>query len=108
MGWSQSRVIVEVVAPVARLLGIALSPWITVLYGQHCRKSLDLVSVLPPLYFYLIGHTLPLPHLVFVLWLGYSQHPPPGSVALASGHHSPGFLLGLVDFLGLTHHTFYH
>ena len=38
MGRSQSRVIVEVGAPVALLHGIALSPWITVQYGRHRRK----------------------------------------------------------------------
>jgi len=37
MGRSQSRVIVEVVAPVALLPGIALSPWFTVRYGRHRR-----------------------------------------------------------------------
>ena len=69
-------------------------------------KTRDLISVLPPSYFYSIGHTLPLPHLVFVLWLGYSQHPRPGSVAPASGHLAPHFLLGLMESLGLTRHTF--
>ena len=36
------------------------------------------------------------------------KHHPPGSVALASGHHSPRLLYGLVDSLCLTHHRFYH
>ena len=39
MGWLQSRIISEVVAPVALLAGIALSPANTVLYGQHRRKN---------------------------------------------------------------------
>ena len=38
MGRSRSRVIVEVVAPVALLPGIVLSPWITVRYGWHRQK----------------------------------------------------------------------
>jgi len=108
MGRSQSRVIVEVVAPVSLLPGIALSPWITVRYGRHRRKVVISFRSSFPRTSILIGRTVPLPHLVFVLWLGYSQHPPPGSVALASGHHSPRFLLGLVDSLDLTRHTFYH
>ena len=71
-------------------------------------KSRNFVSVLPPSYFYLIGHTPPLPHLVFVPWLAYSQHPPPASVASAAGHHSARFLLGLVASLGVTRNTFCH
>jgi len=71
-------------------------------------KSRDLVSVIPPSDFYVTGHTPPSSHLVFVPWLGYSQHLPPGSLPLASGHHSPRFLLGLVGSLSLTRHTFYH
>ena len=39
MGRSQSRVIGEVVAPVALLSGIALSPENTVRYGRHRRKA---------------------------------------------------------------------
>ena len=39
MGRSQSRVIGEVVAPVALLSGIALSPENTVRYGRHRRKT---------------------------------------------------------------------
>ena len=38
MGQSQFLVIVEVVASVALLTGIAVSPWITVRYGWHRRK----------------------------------------------------------------------
>ena len=38
MGRSQPRVIVEVVALVALLPGIGLSPWITVRYSPHRRK----------------------------------------------------------------------
>jgi len=106
MGRSQSRVIVEVVALVALLLGIALSPWITVRYNRHRRKVvISFRSSLPRTS--IDWHTTPPPYLVFVPWLGYSQHPPPSSIASASGHHSPRFLLGLVDSLGLTHHTFY-
>jgi len=90
------------------------APWYCTIFLDHCSvrsassKSGDLVSVLPLSYFYSIGHTSPLPHLVFVPWPGYSLHPPPGSVALASGRHSTHFLLGLVDSLGLTRHMFYH
>ena len=81
---------------------------------DHCSvrsassKSRDLVLVLPPSHFYLIGHTPPHPPVVLVPWLGYSHHPPPSSVASASGHHSSRFLLGLVDSRGLTRHTFCH
>jgi len=56
--------------------------WYCTISLDHCSvlsassKSRDLVSVLHPSYFSSIGHTLPLPHLVFVPWLGYSQHPP--------------------------------
>jgi len=39
MGRSQSHVIVEVLAPVPFLPGIALSPWITFLYGRPRQKS---------------------------------------------------------------------
>ena len=39
MGRSQSQVIVEVVAPVALLPGIALSPGIIVRYGRLVEKS---------------------------------------------------------------------
>ena len=39
MGRSQSRVIGEVVAPVALLSGIALSPENSVRYGRLCRKT---------------------------------------------------------------------
>jgi len=90
------------------------APWYCSISLDHCSvgsassKSRDLVSVLPPSYFYLTGHTPPTPHLVFVQWLGYSQHPPPGSAALTSSHYSPCFLLGLVDSFGLTRHTCYH
>ena len=47
-GRSQSRVIVEVVPPVALLPRIALSPWITVQYRRHRRKvMISLRSSLP-------------------------------------------------------------
>ena len=39
MGWSQSRAIGEVVAPVALLSGIALSPENIGRYGRHRRKT---------------------------------------------------------------------
>ena len=39
MGRLQSRVIGEVVAPVALLSGIALSPEDTLRYSRHCRKT---------------------------------------------------------------------
>ena len=48
MGRSQSRVIGEVLAPVALLSGIALSPENTVRYGRHRRKNCDLGSVAFP------------------------------------------------------------
>jgi len=51
MGRSQSRVIVAVVAPVALLPGIVLSPGITVWYSQHRRTvliSFNFRSSLPP------------------------------------------------------------
>jgi len=107
MGRSQSQVIVEVVAPVALLPGIALSPWITVWYGWHRRKVLISVRSSLPRTSTRWAHTS-LPHLVFLPWLGYSKHPPPGWIALASGNHSPRFLLRLVDSRGLTRQTFYH
>ena len=48
MGRSQTRVIIKVVAPVALLLGIALSPLSTVQYGQHRRKVvISFQSLLP-------------------------------------------------------------
>src|ERR1700712_707152 len=75
MGRSQSRVIVEVGAPLALLPGIALSPWNTARYGRHRQKvlisfrsSLSRTS--------LTGLTLPSPHLGFVPRLGYSHTPP--------------------------------
>jgi len=38
MGRSQSQVIVKVVAPVALVPGIVLTPWITAGDGRHHRK----------------------------------------------------------------------
>jgi len=96
------------VAPVALLPGIALSPWITAQYGRHRREVvISFQSSLPRTSTW-VGTPHHHSHVVFVPWLGYSQLPPPGSVALASSHHPPRFVLGLVDSLGLTCHTFYH
>ena len=58
------------------------APWYCIISMVHCSvlsassKGRDLVSVLLPSYFYLIGHILLLPDLVFVPWLCYSQQPP--------------------------------
>ena len=58
MGRLQSRVISEVVAPVALLSGIALSPENTVRYGLHRRKTaMSLWS--PSLVLLVIGSTPP-------------------------------------------------
>ena len=58
MGRLQSRVIGEVVAPVALLSGIALSPENTVRYCQHRRKTvISLPS--PSLVLLVIGSTPP-------------------------------------------------
>ena len=56
MGRLQCRVIGEIVAPVAQLSGIALSPENTVRYGRHRRKGvISLVS--PSLELLVIGST---------------------------------------------------
>ena len=58
IGWLQSQVIGEVVAPVALLSDIALSPENTVRYGRHRRKTvLSLRS--PSLVLLIIGSTPP-------------------------------------------------
>ena len=58
MGRLQSRVIGEVVAPVALLSGIALSPEDTVRYGRHRRKTV--ISLPSPfLVLLVIGSTPP-------------------------------------------------
>ena len=54
----QSRVIGEVVAPVALLSGIALSPENTVRYGQHRQKTVILLRS-PFLVLLVIGSTPP-------------------------------------------------
>ena len=58
MGRLQSRVIGEVVAPVALLSGIALSPEITVWYGRHRRKTVISLRS-PSLVLLIIGSTPP-------------------------------------------------
>ena len=58
MGRLQSRVIGEVVAPVALLSGIALSPENTVRYGRHCRKTMISLRS-PSLVLLAIGSTPP-------------------------------------------------
>ena len=106
MGRSQSRAIVEVVAPVALPPGIALPPWSTVRYGRHRQKVvISFRSSFPRTSLVWVHPSLPLS--VFVPRLGYSHTPHPGLVSLESGHHSPRFLLGLVDSLGPARHTFY-
>ena len=70
MGRSQSRVIGEVVAPVALLSGIALSPENTVRYGQYRRKTVISLRS-PSLVLLVIGSTPP--PTGFVLWPSYSQ-----------------------------------
>ena len=56
MGRLQSRVIGEVVAPVALLFGIALSPENTVRYGRHRRKAVISLRS-PSLVLLVIGST---------------------------------------------------
>ena len=56
MGRLQSRVIGEVVAPVALLPGIALSPENTVRYGRHRRKTVISLRS-PSLVLLVIGST---------------------------------------------------
>ena len=58
MGRLQSRVIGEVVAPVALLSGIALSPEVTVRYGRHRRKTVISLRW-PSLVLLVIGSTPP-------------------------------------------------
>ena len=58
MGRWQSRVIGEVVAPVALLSGIVLSPEDTVRYGRHRRKTVISLR-LPSLILLVIGSTPP-------------------------------------------------
>ena len=58
MGRLQSRVIGEVVSPVALLSGIALSPENTVRYGRHRRKTVISLR-LPSLVLLVIGSTHP-------------------------------------------------
>ena len=62
MGRLQSRVIGEVVAPVALLSGIALSPENTVRYGRHCRKTVISLRS-PSLVLLVLGLPLPPPLL---------------------------------------------
>ena len=62
MGRLQSRVIGEVVAPLALLSGIALSPEDTVRYGRHRRKTVILLRS-PSLVLLVLGLPLPPPLL---------------------------------------------
>ena len=62
MGRLQSRVIGEVVAPVALLSGIALSPENTVRYGRHRRKTVISLRS-PSLVLLVLGLPLPPPLL---------------------------------------------
>ena len=69
MGRSQSQVIGEVVAPVALLSGIALSPESRFRYGRHRRKTVI---------------SLRSPSLVL---LGVGSTPPPSAPTVSSGGH---------------------
>ena len=62
MGWLQSQVIGEVVAPVALLSGIALSPEDTVRYRRHRRKTVISLRS-PSLVLLVLGLPLPAPSL---------------------------------------------
>jgi len=93
MSLSRSQVIVEVVALVALLPGIALSSCITVPYGGHCRKVVISFSSSLPCTSTWLG--TPLPPLTRSSSHGSvtaSQPPLLSSVALTSGHHSPRLL----------------
>src|SRR6195952_5139220 len=108
MGRSQSRVIVEVLAPVALPPGIALSPWSTVRYGRHRQKVvISFRSSLPRTSLVWTPPSLPSfgPRPVARV---QPNTPHPGLVALASSHHPPRLLQGLVDSLSLACHTFFH
>ena len=72
MGRLQAWVIGEVVAPVALLSSIALSPEDTVRYGRHRRKTVISLRS-PSLVLLVIGSTLFFPLSGLVLWLSYSQ-----------------------------------
>ena len=72
MGRLQSRAIGEVVAPVALLSGIALSPETTVRYGRHRRKTV-ISPWLPSLALLVIGSTPPSS--------SYRSHPMPQLLA---------------------------
>ena len=69
MGRLQSRVIGEVVAPVALLSGIALSPENTVRYARHRRKTV-----------------ISLRSLSLAL-IGVESTPPPSASTVSSGGH---------------------
>jgi len=77
MGRSQSRAIGEVVAPVALLSGIALSPESPVRYGRYRRKvvislrspSLALLGLGLPLLLYFSSRSDRLAPYCFALWL---------------------------------------
>jgi len=77
MGGSQSRAIGEVVAPVALLSGIALSPESPVRYRRHGRKvvislrspSLALLGLGLPHLLNFFARSVPLAPCCFALWL---------------------------------------
>ena len=73
MGRLQSRVIGKVVASVALLSDIALSPENTIRYSRHRRKTVISSFGRLPSSFSLLGLPLLPPLTGFVLWLSYSQ-----------------------------------
>ena len=107
MGRLQSRVISEVVALVALLSGIALSPENTVGYGQHHRRSVISLRS-PSLVLLVLG--LPLPSPLLGLSCGpvtakrplcgiAPPRPPPGPCSLLTGRSL--LLLSCTQWFGL-------
>ena len=104
----QSRVISEVVAPVALLSGIALSPVNTVRYGRHRRKIVISLRS-PSLVLHVIGSTPPSSSFRFrpvaqlqpnALLCGIAPpRPPPGPCSLLIGWSL--LLLSRTQWLGL-------
>ena len=107
MGRLKSRVIGEVVAPVAQISGIVLSPENTVRYGQHRRKTVISLRS-PSLVLLVIGSTPPsfsyrsrpvaqlLPN---ALLCGITPpRPPPGPCSLLIGRSL--LLLSRMQWLG--------
>ena len=83
MGWSQSRVIGEVVAPVALFSGIALSPKSQFRYGRHRRKAV--ISFRSP----------------SLVLLGFGSTTPPPSPTVSSGGHVTAYR----QFVAVLRHT---